>query len=65
MNYLVVIPARGGSKGIRGKNIKLINGKPLIGSNALAGNLLEFNRVGIKAITSLFFIMNSAIRRQY
>lgn len=30
MNYLVVIPARGGSKGIRGKNIKLINGKPLI-----------------------------------
>lgn len=27
---LVIIPARGGSKGILGKNIKLLNGKPLI-----------------------------------
>ena len=27
---LFVIPARGGSKGIPGKNIKLLNGKPLI-----------------------------------
>src|SRR5690554_5856894 len=27
---LVVIPARGGSKGLPGKNIKLLNGKPLI-----------------------------------
>ena len=26
---LVVIPARGGSKGIPGKNIKELNGKPL------------------------------------
>lgn len=30
MNTLVVIPARGGSKGIPHKNIKLLNGKPLI-----------------------------------
>jgi len=30
MKYLVVIPARGGSKGIPHKNIKLLNGKPLI-----------------------------------
>lgn len=30
MNTLVIIPARGGSKGIPGKNIKLLNGKPLI-----------------------------------
>lgn len=30
MNALVVIPARGGSKGLPGKNIKLLNGKPLI-----------------------------------
>jgi N-acylneuraminate cytidylyltransferase len=29
-NLLVVIPARGGSKGLQGKNIKLLNGKPLI-----------------------------------
>lgn len=30
MNVLVVIPARGGSKGIPYKNIKSLNGKPLI-----------------------------------
>ncbi len=30
MNILVIIQARGGSKSIPGKNIKLINGKPLI-----------------------------------
>lgn len=30
MKTLVIIPARGGSKGIPHKNIKLLNGKPLI-----------------------------------
>lgn len=30
MNPLVVIPARGGSKGVTGKNIKVLNQKPLI-----------------------------------
>lgn len=30
MNFLVVIPARGGSKGLPGKNIRLFCGKPLI-----------------------------------
>jgi len=30
MRYLVIIPARGGSKGIPHKNIKPLNGKPLI-----------------------------------
>ena len=30
MNSLVIIPARGGSKGIPHKNIKLLAGKPLI-----------------------------------
>ncbi len=29
-NYLVVIPARGGSKGLPNKNIKKLNGKPLV-----------------------------------
>jgi len=29
-NVLIIIPARGGSKGIPRKNIKLLNGKPLI-----------------------------------
>ncbi len=31
MNLLITLCARGGSKGIKGKNIKLLNGKPLIG----------------------------------
>lgn len=30
MKYLVVIPARGGSKGLPGKNTRLLAGKPLI-----------------------------------
>ena len=30
MNILITICARGGSKGIPGKNIKMMNGKPLI-----------------------------------
>ena len=30
MQILAVIPARGGSKGIPRKNIRLLNGKPLI-----------------------------------
>lgn len=30
MNPLIIIPARGGSKGVPRKNIKLLNGKPLI-----------------------------------
>lgn len=30
MKLLFIIPARGGSKGLPGKNIKLLNGKPLI-----------------------------------
>ena len=30
MTPLIIIPARGGSKGIPHKNIKLLNGKPLI-----------------------------------
>jgi CMP-N,N'-diacetyllegionaminic acid synthase len=30
MKILALIPARGGSKGVPGKNIKLLNGKPLL-----------------------------------
>ncbi len=41
-NSLAIIPARAGSKSIKNKNIKLFNGKPLIGwtiEQALASNL--------------------------
>lgn len=34
MKILAIIPARGGSKGVSGKNIKLLNGKPLLGYTA-------------------------------
>lgn len=30
MKILAIIPARGGSKGVPGKNVKLLNGKPLL-----------------------------------
>ena len=40
MKVLGVIPARGGSKGIPNKNIKLLNGKPLI-------ILFDFRRITI------------------
>lgn len=43
MKVLAVIPARGGSKGIPRKNVRLMNGKPLIGyaiENAKSCNLI-------------------------
>ena len=36
MRILCIIPARGGSKGVPGKNIKLLNGKPLLSYTAEA-----------------------------
>lgn len=36
MEVLAIIPARGGSKGIPGKNIKMLAGKPLIAHTILA-----------------------------
>lgn len=36
MRVLAIIPARGGSKGLPGKNIKLLAGKPLLGYTAEA-----------------------------
>lgn len=40
---LVVIPARGGSKGIPKKNIRLLNGKPLISYTILAAKSSKYN----------------------
>jgi CMP-N-acetylneuraminic acid synthetase len=41
VNILITICARGGSKGIPGKNIKLINGKPLIDYTIKVANLFK------------------------
>lgn len=44
MSVAVVIPARGGSKGIPRKNMRLMNGKPLIAyaiENALASRYVD------------------------
>ncbi|MEM5557225.1 acylneuraminate cytidylyltransferase family protein [Aliarcobacter cryaerophilus] len=45
MKILGVIPARGGSKGIPKKNIKLLNGKPLISYTIEAALASNLNRV--------------------
>ena len=44
MNIIAVIPARGGSKGVSDKNIKLLAGKPLIAysiSAAIKSKLID------------------------
>ncbi len=43
MVIIAIIPARGGSKGVPGKNIKLLNGKPLIGFTIQSA--LEANKI--------------------
>jgi len=45
MKSLIVIPARGGSKGIPGKNIKLLDGKPLIQYTLEAARAVFDNKV--------------------
>ena len=46
MNILVTICARGGSKGIPGKNVKIINGKPLIGYSIDCAKNFQKNLAG-------------------
>ena len=43
MKILVVIPARGGSKGIPRKNVRLMNGKPLISYAIMTAKNSSFN----------------------
>lgn len=40
--FLAIIPARGGSKGLPGKNIRLLNGKPLIAWSILAAKKSKY-----------------------
>jgi CMP-N-acetylneuraminic acid synthetase len=75
MNILVTICARGGSKGIPGKNIKSLNGKPLINytidvartfSQKFNGRIaLSTDDIKIKDIASKFGLETSYIRPEY
>ncbi len=61
-NILITICARGGSKGIPGKNIKLLNGKPLIGySIDIAKQVqVKYTNVNIALSTDSLEIANVA-----
>ena len=50
MNIIAVIPARGGSKGIPRKNVRLMNGKPLIAY--AIGNALACDAIGDVVVSS-------------
>ena len=45
MNILGIIPARGGSKGVPGKNIKILAGKPLIAFSIAAAKSSNLSKV--------------------
>jgi len=45
MNILGIIPARGGSKGIRNKNIRILAGKPLIYYSIRSAKNSKINRI--------------------
>jgi len=46
----VVIPARGGSKGVRGKNLRMVNGRPLIARAVQAAR--EATSVGVVIVST-------------
>ena len=52
MEVLGVIPARANSKGIPGKNFKLLNGKPLIGYTIEEGLKSQINRLIVSTDSS-------------
>lgn len=64
MNYLITICARGGSKGIPGKNIKPLNGKPLIVYSIEIANQfkLKFETVDIALSTDSDEIKDVALK---
>ncbi len=76
-NYLITLCARGGSKGIPGKNIKLINGKPLIAysiafaqalSKKINGHViieLSTDSLEIKETAALYGLHSSYLRPEH
>lgn len=75
MNILITICARGGSKGIPGKNIKILNGKPLIAytieiANTFAKNhsasiSISTDDIEIKQIAENFGLKSNYSRPEY
>lgn len=75
MNILITICARGGSKGIPGKNIKILNGKPLIAytieiANKFAENhsasiSISTDDIEIKQIAENFGLKSNYLRPEY
>lgn len=76
MKILITICARGGSKGIPGKNIKVMNGKPLIVYSIAIAQLFQSRHVGthialstdseeIKEIASAYGIKTDYLRPEY
>jgi CMP-N-acetylneuraminic acid synthetase len=62
MNIIAIIPARSGSKGVPDKNIRLLNGKPLMAysiEQALASKLIK------RVLVSTDSIKYAAIARDY
>ena len=52
MNCLITICARGGSKGIPGKNVKLLNGKPLIAYSIAVAHRFLRNHPGVLTLST-------------
>lgn len=75
MNILITLCARGGSKGIPGKNIKLLNGKPLISFSIICAKkfaekhcadiTISTDSDAIREITSGYGIQTNYLRPQY
>jgi len=59
---LAIIPARGGSKGVKGKNIKLLNGKPLI---AYTIDVTKESKIFDKIIVSTDSVEIAEISKEY
>ena len=62
MRYLAIIPARGGSKGLPGKNIRELGGKPLIAWSI--GQALDVTAIG-KVMVSTDSPEITSIAKQY
>ena len=63
MNNLAIIPARCGSKGLKDKNIKLLNGKPLMAYSIEAANQSEIYSHILKKIKTYRFHLDGMVMK--